>query len=108
MNTITRDELKARLDSREPVQLMMALGRQDYERLHIPGSINFENWEDAAQALSREQELVIYCANPYCPASVRAYLQLEKQGFTRLARFAGGIEEWMAAGFPLAGSLASS
>lgn len=106
MKTITREELKARLDCGEPLQLMMALGRLDYERLHIPGSIHFENWQDAVRLLSREQEVIIYCANPSCPASVRAYLLLENQGFTRLARFAGGIEDWLSSGFPLEGSLA--
>jgi rhodanese-related sulfurtransferase len=107
MNTITRDELRVRLERREPVQLVMALGHWAYDRLHIPGSLNFNDYKDAAARLSPDQEIVIYCTNQACPASYRAYYQLLNMGFTKIARFDGGIEEWMEAGLPVEGSLVS-
>lgn len=107
MKTITRDELKVRLDKREPVQLVMALSRWAYDRLHIPGSLNFQTINEALEGLSPEQEVVVYDSNPDCPASYRMYYHLKSLGFEKIARFAGGIEAWMDAGLPVEGSLAA-
>jgi len=106
MNTISRENLKARLERREPVQLVMALNHWAYDQLHIPGSRNFENMAEAAGNLSRDREVIIYCANPACPASYRAYYQLKSMGFNKIARYSGGIEDWTEAGYPVEGSLA--
>lgn len=108
MNTLTVQELEGRLARPEPVQLVMALQHWAYERLHIPGSLNFENAVEAAQHLSRDREVVVYCTNPNCAASYRLYYYLLSLGFTRIARFAGGIEAWMEAGLTVEGSLAAS
>jgi len=105
MKTISREELRSRLDRHEPVKLVMALGHWAFERLHIPGSLNFENMAEAAGNLSRDQEIVIYDSNPACPASYRAYYQLKGMGFTKVTRFSGGIEDWVEAGYPVEGSL---
>lgn len=107
MNTVSCEELRNRLEVQEPVQLVMALGRWAYERLHIPGSMIFENAAEAASHLSRDREVVVYCTNPNCAASYRLYYYLRSLGFTRIARFAGGIEAWLEAGLPVEGSLAS-
>lgn len=107
MKTVSREELKNRLDGAEPIQLVMALEPWAYERLHIPGSMNFETAFQAAQHLNRDREVVVYCANPHCPASYRMYYYLASSGFTRIVRFAGGIEAWLEAGLPVEGSLAA-
>jgi rhodanese-related sulfurtransferase len=106
MNTISREVLKERLDRSEPIQLVMALGRWAYDQLHIPGSLYFEDINDAAANLSHDQEIVIYCANPACPASYRAYYHLKSKGYTKVTRFSGGIEDWIEAGLPVESSAA--
>lgn len=106
MNSISLEQLKSRLDRQEPVQLVMALGQWAYERLHIPGSLIFTDPNEAVSRLSRDQEVIVYCTNPACAASFRLYYRLKHLGFTKLARFSGGIEEWMDAGLPVEGSLA--
>ena len=100
MKTISREELKNRLDRREPVQLVMALGRWDYEAMHIPGSVLLDNLSN----LNRAQEVIVYDTNPACPASYRAYYLLMSLGFTNVRRFPGGIEEWLEAGYPIEGN----
>jgi rhodanese-related sulfurtransferase len=81
----------------------MALGRRAYEAKHIPGSLHFDRLEEARAALDPDEEIVLYCANPACPASVYAYRELERAGYRRLRRYAGGLEDWEAAGYPLEG-----
>ena len=103
MNTISREELKMRMAQNRPVQLLMALDRNNFERQHIPGSVHFNHLEEAVKSLSPEQEVVVYCTNPTCPASYRAYYMLRSQGFKNLYRYTGGLEEWVAAGDPVEG-----
>ncbi|MGD0678249.1 MAG: hypothetical protein ABSC94_22795 [Polyangiaceae bacterium] len=38
---------------------------------------------------------------PACLASVAAYHRLVQEGYTNVRRYAGGIEDWEAAGLPL-------
>ncbi len=104
MNTITREELKSRLDRHEPVQLVMALPGWAYNRLHIPGSVWIGDLVGKAGELSRDQEIIVYDSNPDCPASYRAYYLLKSQGFTNVRNFSGGIEDWVEAGYPVEGS----
>ncbi|RPJ36338.1 MAG: rhodanese-like domain-containing protein [Chloroflexi bacterium] len=109
MKTITREELKRRLDLRERIQLVMVLKDWAFESLHIPGSVHYDSYyslAEAAKTLSPDEEIIVYCANPACPASYRAYHFLKSLGFRNVFRYSGGIEDWMNAGYPLEGSLA--
>lgn len=107
MKIISREELKERLDRGDDVKLIMALDRFAYERLHIPGSLHFENLAEAREQLDPDDEIVVYCSNPACPASVNAYYVLHTLGFKRLSRYAGGLAEWQQAGHPLEGRMAA-
>jgi ArsR family transcriptional regulator len=82
----------------------MTLDRRAFEYGHIPGSLHLENAADVAPTLSPEEEIVVYCANPACPASIRAYLTLQRLGCKNVYRYAGGVEGWYEAGYELAGS----
>jgi 3-mercaptopyruvate sulfurtransferase SseA len=39
--------------------------------------------------------------NLYCVASIYAYRLLEREGFLRVRRYAGGIADWEDAGYPV-------
>jgi rhodanese-related sulfurtransferase len=41
-----------------------------------------------------------------CVASVAAYKVLTENGYDNVRRYAGGLEDWEAAGYPLEGELA--
>ena len=81
----------------------MTLSGFAYRTKHIPGSLHFETVEEAVTALDREDEIVVYCADVHCVASIYAYRLLEREGFRRVRRYAGGVADWEAAGYPLEG-----
>jgi len=105
MNTITSDELRTRMIKHEPVFLVMALSSLAYNQAHIPGSVGVEALSDLIKEHNFDREVVVYDTNSACPASYRAYYQLEHIGFAHVRCLKGGIEEWVAAGFPIEGSL---
>jgi len=104
MNTISREDLKAKLDRGENFKLLMTLGDWAYQEAHIPGSLNYSHIEDALANLDKDEEIVVYCSDPSCIASQSAYRMLVKNGFTNVRRYSGGLAEWSAAGYPLEGS----
>jgi rhodanese-related sulfurtransferase len=103
MKLISRDELRAKLERGDDFKLLMVLSANAYQAKHIPGSLHFTTWEDALAALDPAEEIVVYCAGVYCAASIRFYSLLERTGYTRVRRYAGGVADWEAAGYPIAG-----
>jgi 3-mercaptopyruvate sulfurtransferase SseA len=101
MNVITREELRAKLDRAEHFNLVMTLSERAYQAKRIPTSLYFETPNEAIAALDPAEEIVVYCADVPCPASIRAYHQLERAGYSRVRRYAGGIADWEHAGYPL-------
>jgi rhodanese-related sulfurtransferase len=101
MNLIGRDELRAKLERGEDVQLVMALPDRAFQAKRIPGTRHFETVGEALQTLDPSNEVVVYCATVYCPASIYVYALLEREGYRRLYRYAGGIDDWESAGYPV-------
>ena len=101
MKLITREELRAKLERGDEFKLVMTLPDRSFGAKHIPTSVNFESAEEAVAALEPGEEIVVYCADVYCAASIFAYRLLEREGYTRVRRYAGGVAEWEAAGYPL-------
>ncbi len=66
--TITRDELKAKIDRHDNFVLVETLPAQTYHHAHLPGSINLplEQIAELAPKLLPEKnaDIVVYCANP--------------------------------------------
>lgn len=102
VRTIERDELQRKLDAREPTfKLVMTLGEWEFRTKRIPGSLRFKDAAEMLAALHKDDEIVVYCTNPPCLASVAAYHRLVKEGYVNVRRYAGGIEDWENAGLPL-------
>jgi rhodanese-related sulfurtransferase len=104
MRLISRDALLAKLERGDDFRLLMVLSANAYEAKHIPGSLHFATWQDALAALDPSEEIVVYCAGEYCAASIRFYVLLERNGYTRVRRYAGGLADWEGAGYPIASS----
>lgn len=104
MRVISKEELKAKIERGDEFRLLMALDRWAYDLAHIPGSLHFETMEEAMAHIDPSEEVVVYCSNYLCPASIQAYRVLEENGYRNLSRFAGGLAEWRAAGYPLQGN----
>ena len=103
MEEISLEELKAKLDGGDDFRLVMTLAEWAFKSQHIPGSINISTPEGAAEQLSPDDEIVVYCTNPPCKASRTVYHRLKAAGYERVKRFAGGLEAWSDAGYPLEG-----
>lgn len=106
---ISRAELKDKIDTREDLKLVFVLGEWQYRTMHIPGSLNLPcspslySSEDALQELDRDDEIVVYCSNMACSASISVYHFLLQHGYENVSRYAGGLFDWQGAGYPLDG-----
>ncbi len=105
MNTINAQQLKHRLDDREPILLINAMEENKFRAKRIPGSLNIFRKEDIEQKLGKDDEIVVYCTDLACNKSVLLYQLLEVMGYTHVCRFAGGMREWEDAGYPLEGEM---
>lgn len=105
MNEISGDELKAKIDRGDDFSLVMTLGDLAFQGKHIPGSSNLHEPETLVAELDPEEDIVVYCSDRLCPASVMAYNYLVAQGYKHVRRFSGGLTEWEAEGYPLQGAL---
>jgi rhodanese-related sulfurtransferase len=108
IKVIGRDELKAKLDRRDPFKLIMALNRWAYDSKHIPGSLHFDTPDELYAAVRPEDEIVVYCSNVDCLSSVALYRDLIRRGYPNVRRYAGGLLDWEDAGLPLEGRFATA
>jgi len=107
MNLISKEELKEKLDRGDKFKLVNALGEWAFNAKHIPGSINISNIRDAKNMLNADDDIVVYCSNPVCIASIVGYKLLTRMGYTKVRRYAGGIADWEEAGYTLEGNFVS-
>ena len=103
IETISRGDLKAKLDAGEDFKLIMVLHEWAFDAMHIPGSIRFDTAERAFEDLDVDDEIIVYCSDEACVASQFAYRALVERGYTNVRRYAGGLSDWQAAGYPLEG-----
>jgi rhodanese-related sulfurtransferase len=106
MRLIDREALKQKLDTGDDFRLVMVLGEWAYRAKHIPGSLNLDTIEKALEALDTNDEIVVYCSNPDCIASVAAFRMLTQNSYGNVRRYAGGLENWEGADYPLEGEMA--
>jgi rhodanese-related sulfurtransferase len=97
---ITKEELKARLDSSTPPVLVDARLKYPYEHstVKLAGSIRVGQG-GVAPAIPRDREVVVYDSDPNELASSDVAAQLIRQGYKAVA-LQGGIADWLAANLP--------
>jgi rhodanese-related sulfurtransferase len=68
IKTITRDELKRKIDNEDAFSLVETLPKTTYEHAHLPGAINLpsDKIRDLAPKLlpDKNADIVVYCASP--------------------------------------------
>ena len=101
IRTISRVELKAKLDRGDNFKLVMALNRWAFEAKHIPGSLHFDTPAELYAAIQPDDDVIVYCSHVDCLASVAMYRDLVRRGYRRVRRYAGGLLDWEDAGLPL-------
>ena len=108
IQTIGREELKAKLDQGANFKLIMALNRWAFDAKHIPGSIHFDTPDELYAAVRPDDEVVVYCSNVDCLSSVALYRDLVRRGYRSVRRYSGGLLDWEDAGLPLEGEFAAT
>ncbi len=107
MRTITRDELKRRMDDREDLVLVEVLAPEYFNDYHLPGAINVpmdEHFEEAIQDAigQKDRPVVVYCYSAECSASPEAAARMSDLGYTNVLHYAAGKTDWRRAGYPVA------
>ncbi|HEX7168069.1 MAG TPA: rhodanese-like domain-containing protein [Acidimicrobiales bacterium] len=101
---ITREDLYARIAGSDPLVIVEALGGAFYADAHLPGAINIppSQVERLAPALipDRTADIVVYCSET-CASSDAVARRLELLGYTSIAVYGGGKEDWVENGLPL-------
>ena len=107
MKNIKADECKKMCQENPNCKCINVLPEEDFEKEHIPNSINIpveeEDFLDQIknQNINKNDQIIVYCASNECPASTEAAKKLEKAGYKNVCDFKGGMQEWREAGNPV-------
>jgi rhodanese-related sulfurtransferase len=97
--------LKEFLAQRLHAVVLDVLPHASFRSAHIPGAISLPVDEIRARAAEvvpqTDSNVIVYCASPTCPLGERALSLLAEIGYSKVAYFRGGLEEWVSQGHPL-------
>lgn len=101
LETVTRDELAARLAHGDVVVLDVRPA-QEFAAGHIAGarSLPIDQLTKRLRDVPKEREVVAYCRGPYCLYADDAVRTMQRRGY-RAARLEDGYPEWLHAGLPV-------
>jgi rhodanese-related sulfurtransferase len=99
---ITKEDLKARLDSGASPVVIDARLKYPYEHstVRLPGAVRYTGHGPLPASLSKDREIVVYDSDPDELASSPVAAVLIRQGF-KAAALKGGIVDWLAANLPI-------
>lgn len=107
---ISRDELALRLSEPNQPLVIDVLPEEEYKVAHLPGAQNAcifnVTFLDDVKKLASDQSktLVLYGSSFRDLASATAAEKLRAAGYTQVADYRGGLEDWRAAGQPIEGN----
>ncbi|MBS1918355.1 MAG: rhodanese-like domain-containing protein [Bacteroidetes bacterium] len=97
MQIITVEELKARLDAGEQLNIVDVREPYEHEEFNIGGKLiplgNIRNMETDEIDDLKDQELIVYCRSGN--RSGQACMILESMGFTNTKNVSGGMLAWI-------------
>ena len=103
--TISRQDLQARIERKEPVIILEALPESYYLKGHLPGALNLphERVRELAPELvpDRNAAIVTYCASATCRNSHTAAETLRGMGYTNVSVYSEGKQDWIEAGLAI-------
>ncbi|HET9322968.1 MAG TPA: rhodanese-like domain-containing protein [Gaiellaceae bacterium] len=103
--TITREELRAKIEGGDDFVLVDALAPMSYARSRLPGAVNIPlEWVDdraSRRIPDLDTEVVVYCVDLECDSSVQVGERLVALGYRNVRHYAAGKKDWMRAGLPV-------
>lgn len=103
--TITREQIKEKLDTKEPMTIIEALPRKYFDAEHLPGALNIPH--DEIQSYTpdmlpdKDAFIIVYCASTDCQNSKIATDTLKQIGYTNVVEYVEGKQHWLEANFPV-------
>lgn len=110
VETITAEELKAKLAGNQPIMIIDVRSPEGYasSTTTIKGAIHFKARKIKSRLkypplkdLPKDREIVTYCACPKDESSISAAQVLQASGFKRVRVLQGGWNEWLKAKGPV-------
>jgi rhodanese-related sulfurtransferase len=105
--TISRDELREKIDRGDDFVLIDALAPMSFAHSHLPGAINLPpEWVDErgpGRIPNLRTEIVVYCSSPTCDSSAAVADRLVELGYRNVRHYLEGKSDWVQAGLPLVG-----
>jgi rhodanese-related sulfurtransferase len=106
MKTLSKDELKKKINGGEKFQLIDVRGKECcYDHGHIPGAKSMplnELETRAPKELNKLEPIIVYCGSFSCSLSPRAaHILKEHMKFEDVSDFEGGYADWKDAGYPI-------
>lgn len=103
VKTISREELKRKIDNNEKFVLLDVRLEKTYYRGHIKNAISLQLGKigRAEQEFKKDEEIIVYCSSFSCMKSLKAARILEEMGFKDVTEYEGGFRDWFSAGYPM-------
>ncbi len=84
----------------------MASSNFAFRAKHIPGSLHFASDAELFAAVGEGDDIVVYCSNIDCNASLKMIHKLREHGYRNVAHYRGGLIDWEDGGLALEGEWA--
>jgi rhodanese-related sulfurtransferase len=101
---LTVDQVKAKLDKREPFVLIDVREEGEWAKDHVESAIYLSKGiierDIETKFPDKKQELVLYCGGGF--RSALAADNLQKMGYSNIYSMDGGIRVWRERGYPIA------
>jgi rhodanese-related sulfurtransferase len=105
VKAISTQEVRQLVDSKRSFEFWNVLTDEWFKGEIISGSrrvpLDKVGNEVRSTSLPKNAEIVVYCGGPKCPQSGMAAEKLTKLGYDNVRAYAGGLEEWKAAGLAI-------
>jgi len=103
--TITREQIKEKLDIETPMIIIEALPKEYFDDEHLPSALNIPHDEIQARASDmlpdKEACIVVYCASTDCQNSKIATATLQQMGYSNALEYVEGKQHWLEAHLPI-------
>jgi len=107
VETISRDELTAKVARHDKFRLVEVLPEEQYHQAHLPGAINLPAGQVSALAprrlKDRDADIVIYGKDSQ--DAEHAVRELAEMGYTHVREYAEGKQDWVDTGLPIVSDL---
>ncbi len=102
---ITTDQLKQKIDAKEPLVLIDALSAIEHDEMSIAGSINIPSSKVTADnpllPADKNALLIFYCKGPKCTKSKVGANAATALGYTNVMIYNEGLPAWAGKGYPV-------